>query len=370
MAVKVSAEHPDLNLLTAFAEHSLGDKERAVVIAHLAECTDCRELLVLAADPGNIGARQNRGHPRLLGWFEFGELLAYRKMMVTVALSTAVTVVIVASFGTLWLAYSTHQGELPVLVGLPPPGAKSLVGLTTTQLAQPPNEALPQMTDGIPTRLVSVPPSQPGKLAKTPQAGESRPLETPVITKGDLRSAAVAKALSEALAHEAAKTTQRPFLETQFPKEEAPNQEAADDVQAIARTLRDFQDAYQRMDVQKMKRLWSRMNEMNSEQVHQLWRNEFVESQVRGRKLSMTTQYLLRCPAQSVVSGDSAVVTCERIIVLQDKIGGTERMEDDVSITLKRLRPGTIWIVRSFTVSVPKLQTFGTKASRSTTPSR
>ena len=40
--------HPDPDLLTAFAEKSLNDRERARVLQHLVECADCREVLSLA----------------------------------------------------------------------------------------------------------------------------------------------------------------------------------------------------------------------------------------------------------------------------------------------------------------------------------
>ena len=40
--------HPDPDLLTAFAEKSLSDRERAHVLQHLAECAGCREVLSLA----------------------------------------------------------------------------------------------------------------------------------------------------------------------------------------------------------------------------------------------------------------------------------------------------------------------------------
>ncbi len=40
--------HPDPDLLTAFAEKSLNDRERVQVLQHLAECADCRELVSLA----------------------------------------------------------------------------------------------------------------------------------------------------------------------------------------------------------------------------------------------------------------------------------------------------------------------------------
>jgi Photosynthesis system II assembly factor YCF48/Putative zinc-finger len=40
--------HPDPDLLTAFAEKSLNDRERILVLKHLAGCADCREVLALA----------------------------------------------------------------------------------------------------------------------------------------------------------------------------------------------------------------------------------------------------------------------------------------------------------------------------------
>src|SRR5579864_4936454 len=40
--------HPDANLLAAFAEQTLLERERAVVSAHLAQCVECREALALA----------------------------------------------------------------------------------------------------------------------------------------------------------------------------------------------------------------------------------------------------------------------------------------------------------------------------------
>jgi len=42
------AVHPDPDLLTAFAEKSLNDRERSEVLQHLADCADCRDVLALA----------------------------------------------------------------------------------------------------------------------------------------------------------------------------------------------------------------------------------------------------------------------------------------------------------------------------------
>jgi hypothetical protein len=42
------ANHPDPDVLTAFAERSLSGRERAGVLEHLAHCTDCRDIVALA----------------------------------------------------------------------------------------------------------------------------------------------------------------------------------------------------------------------------------------------------------------------------------------------------------------------------------
>jgi hypothetical protein len=47
-AVPESDRHPDPNMLAAFAESSLLEREREDVLAHLAHCTGCREYLALA----------------------------------------------------------------------------------------------------------------------------------------------------------------------------------------------------------------------------------------------------------------------------------------------------------------------------------
>jgi hypothetical protein len=59
--------HPDPDLLTAFAEKSLNERERAQVLQHLGQCADCRNVVSLAMPeivaPSTIPARS-----RLLTW--------------------------------------------------------------------------------------------------------------------------------------------------------------------------------------------------------------------------------------------------------------------------------------------------------------
>lgn len=44
-----NSAHPDANLLAAFAERTLPEREHAAVVAHLVECGNCRECVALAA---------------------------------------------------------------------------------------------------------------------------------------------------------------------------------------------------------------------------------------------------------------------------------------------------------------------------------
>src|ERR1700751_2861624 len=41
-------QHPDADQLSAFAEGVLPDHERVEMLAHLAECADCRQIVFLA----------------------------------------------------------------------------------------------------------------------------------------------------------------------------------------------------------------------------------------------------------------------------------------------------------------------------------
>jgi hypothetical protein len=51
MQVVKSELHPDADLLTAFAEHSLTSREQEQVLAHLAVCGQCRDVVALAGSP-------------------------------------------------------------------------------------------------------------------------------------------------------------------------------------------------------------------------------------------------------------------------------------------------------------------------------
>ena len=59
--------HPDANLLTAFVEKALTERERAQILSHLAQCAECRELAALIMPAEVVAAKSTRLRARR-GW--------------------------------------------------------------------------------------------------------------------------------------------------------------------------------------------------------------------------------------------------------------------------------------------------------------
>jgi len=66
-AAPAPVNHPDADLLTAFAERSLPDRERTVVLEHLARCGDCRHIVALSLP--EVESVQATVRPSHSGWF-------------------------------------------------------------------------------------------------------------------------------------------------------------------------------------------------------------------------------------------------------------------------------------------------------------
>ncbi len=67
-----SGNHPDADALTAFAERSLPERERAVVLQHLARCGDCRDIVALALPATEPVETATKAHAR--GWLTWPAL--------------------------------------------------------------------------------------------------------------------------------------------------------------------------------------------------------------------------------------------------------------------------------------------------------
>jgi Photosynthesis system II assembly factor YCF48 len=66
--------HPDADLLTAFAEHSLASGERDHVLQHLAQCGDCREIVHLALPASEVAAPHSFSSWTQAGWLRWPAL--------------------------------------------------------------------------------------------------------------------------------------------------------------------------------------------------------------------------------------------------------------------------------------------------------
>ena len=63
-----AGSHPEADLLTAFQEGSLQAYEREPILAHLARCVECRELLALTAQSVDSLPDMHRVEPPVLSW--------------------------------------------------------------------------------------------------------------------------------------------------------------------------------------------------------------------------------------------------------------------------------------------------------------
>jgi Carboxypeptidase regulatory-like domain/Photosynthesis system II assembly factor YCF48/Putative zinc-finger len=109
-AAAPAIDHPDADLLTAFAERSLPERERTVVLEHLARCGDCREIVALALP--EVESIQTTVRPSPGGWLTWPAL---RWGFV------AAGVVAIASLGALQFQRSTRQQNTASALKQPAP---------------------------------------------------------------------------------------------------------------------------------------------------------------------------------------------------------------------------------------------------------
>lgn len=87
LAALPPGEHPDADVLAAFSERTLAAREREPMLAHLAVCADCREIVALSAASAGSGAAAPWWRaflaPRALQWAGAAAVVA----LVAVALS-------------------------------------------------------------------------------------------------------------------------------------------------------------------------------------------------------------------------------------------------------------------------------------------
>src|SRR5574337_231189 len=70
LAAEEPRSHPDVDLLAAFAERSLPERERLQLLGHLSRCADCRQLLALSL-PQNEASEVASYAPSTSNWLRW-----------------------------------------------------------------------------------------------------------------------------------------------------------------------------------------------------------------------------------------------------------------------------------------------------------
>jgi hypothetical protein len=111
--------HPDADLLAAFAEQALPDRERRPLLEHLSICSACREVLALAAVPAKSPAftTKDTADARKAPWFTWSVLRWGAAAACVVVVGTAVLLTYNER------AFSPKQSEAPAPFALESPAA-------------------------------------------------------------------------------------------------------------------------------------------------------------------------------------------------------------------------------------------------------
>lgn len=85
------ADHPEPNLLNAFVEQSLAEREKVQVLQHLSQCANCREIVALSATQPDV-ANAASFAPARAGWLSWPTLRWGAAMACIVVIGAAVNI--------------------------------------------------------------------------------------------------------------------------------------------------------------------------------------------------------------------------------------------------------------------------------------
>ena len=183
-AEALALDHPDADLLTAFAEKSLSEKERGNVLEHLGRCADCREVLALSLPELDHDRAVVEGSA-MGGWFTWPTV---RWGLVTAGL-------LIAGFGVLQYQRYSRMPSFAVA------RSSSAPGIATEARNEP--QPAPAVPAAAPARGKSVIPIKPDAQIDLPG-----PLPAPA----DGKSANMVSVPPDQMAKARAETTARPGL--------------------------------------------------------------------------------------------------------------------------------------------------------------
>jgi hypothetical protein len=150
-ATPPAVNHPDADALTAFAERSLPDGERALVLEHLARCGDCRDIVALALP--EVDAAQAVTIPARGGWLTWPALRWG---------FAATGLVVIASFGV--LEYQHSKPAMRTMVAQQPRQESVAARVQSTLPNVAPSSEPQKAQDVLPPSAAPVAGTAPAKL--------------------------------------------------------------------------------------------------------------------------------------------------------------------------------------------------------------
>ncbi len=183
----LAGPHPDSDLLTAFAEGTLLQRERQELFAHLATCADCRKLLSLATGAAESQAAglkpfllSRPTRPLLRAWLAWG--------------SVAAGILVVCSAGLVYIKKLELKQR-------PPVAAENAPGPPSSTIQQPHPSPAAQSDRQISSTLTS--PAAQQLKALQPGSTPQSALAAKVRTEGSVVQSPVPGQVSSAFANEA-----------------------------------------------------------------------------------------------------------------------------------------------------------------------
>ena len=174
--------HPDAESLSAFSEQALGERERAEVLAHLAVCRRCRQVVALASEAADAGEVIVAAPPR-----KTIAPNAWWKQWWLVWVPTAVVAAFAAASISVYIEQADrHERNFKIAEQNPTPGATppSTPAPTEQAKVEPPAAATPATAPAHPAKHTHSAAPEPLPAPAPPVVAAQMPSESEVPEPG------------------------------------------------------------------------------------------------------------------------------------------------------------------------------------------
>jgi hypothetical protein len=175
--------HPDAESLSAFSEQALGDRERADMVAHLAVCARCRQVVALASGAAHNAGVTAAARPRKIlapnAWWKQWRLIWIPTAAVAAFAAASISVYIERA--------DRHGPDIRIAAQNPTPSATAPPATAPTEQAkvEPPAAPVPAPPPPAPTaKHAHSPAAEQPPAPAPPVVGAQEPSESAAPTPG------------------------------------------------------------------------------------------------------------------------------------------------------------------------------------------